>query len=92
MTAAASSLVQLTRSWSSGPLTTRGIMISTRGSPPACLRSTAACMRARTCILYSPGLMIPSRQPRVPSIGLTSCQERAAARSTSSSAESSPLA
>ena len=48
---------------------------------------SAAASNARTCIAYNPGLITPSRTPRVPSIGLTSAHERAASISLVSSAD-----
>ena len=47
---------------------------------------SAAVSSARTCIAYKPGLMTPSRTPRVPSIGLTSAHECAASINLVSSA------
>ncbi len=67
-------------------------MTSTIGVPPATTRSAAASMRARTCIAYRPGFTTPRRTPRVPSMGLNSCQERAAVRSSSSSADKPTVA
>ncbi len=49
-TASASSRTHPSSSFSSGSLTISGIMISTIGLPPACLRVTAACISARTCM------------------------------------------
>ena len=77
---------------SSSRVTVSGIMTSTLGLPPAATRSAAASIRARTCMAYSPGLTTPSRTPRVPSMGLNSCQAWAASSSFSSSADSPEVA
>ena len=70
---------------------TSGIMISGCGSPPAATRSAAACAIARTCIAYRPGTTSPSRTPRRPSIGFSSCSRRTASSSLRSlSVASSP--
>src|SRR5260370_240813 len=71
-TLSASSRVHCSSNLSSGSLTINGIMISTTGLPPARRRVTAACINARTCIRYRPGLTMPSRHPRVPSISFRS--------------------
>ena len=47
-------------------------MISTRGSRPSFFTLAAASQIARTCIAYRPGLTMPSRTPRRPSIGFAS--------------------
>src|SRR4029450_4469032 len=52
----------------------RGIILSTIGVPPSALTLAAASQMARTCMAYSPGLKMPRRTPRSPSIGLASCR------------------
>ena len=63
------------RTWdSSSRVAASGIMISTIGLPPSALTLAAASMMARTCMAYRPGLRMPRRTPRSPSIGLASCR------------------
>ncbi len=64
---------------SSWTVATSGIMISGRGSPPARTRAAAASRMARACMPNSPGMTMPRRTPRSPSIGFSSCIRRTAA-------------
>ena len=70
---------------SSSRVTVRGIMTSAMGLNPSLDTWSAASMSARTCIAYRPGLITPSRTPRVPIIGLNSAQLSAASNNFSSS-------
>ncbi len=53
---------------------TSGIMISGSAWPPAFTRAAAASRIARACITNRPGITMPRRTPRRPSIGLDSCR------------------
>ena len=66
---------------SSCTVATSGIMISGRGSPPALMRRAAASRIARACIANRPGMTMPSRTPRRPSIGFSSCSRLTASSS-----------
>lgn len=75
--------------WSSRTLATSGTMISGRGVPWTAMRSAAASAIARPCIRNRPGIWMPRRTPRSPSIGFCSWRRRTwvsrvAARSSTS--------
>ena len=67
---------------------TRGIITSGCTFTPSRVTAQAASKTARTCIRVSSGIMIPSRTPRVPSIGLASCRASTRASRPSTSAMS----
>ena len=73
---------------------TSGTMISGRTTCPRLRASTAASATARVCSANRPGTTKPSRTPRSPIIGLTSCSRSSAAssfRSRSSGARPAAL-
>ena len=71
---------------------TSGIMISGSGVLPSAATRAAPARMARVCIRTMSGIRMPSRTPRMPSMGLTSRIASTACSSSSASASSASMA